>query len=693
MNLLDTIIGLIFLIILSNILSHFIRQIPVSLIQITLGLVAALFFHVEIDLHTEWFLLLFVAPLIYSDAWRFPKKELWELRGPIFGNAILLVFITTIVGGYLITWMIPQVPLVVGFAIAAILSPTDPVAVQSIAKQTALPKRILHVVSGESLINDASGLVGFNVAVVAATVGTFSLVEAAGEFFYESIMGAIVGLVVGYLINWLTDLLINRGNKDIVFQVAMQLASPFLIYMIAETVHASGVIAVVTGAIIANLRSKNDLNFADELLVLGWNTWSVFAYFLNGFLFLILGIELPVALPLHGESGPISVSMMVLFAFGTWIILFLIRFIWLYLNQWFYQRRNGEESKRVSLRVILISTLSGVRGAITMAGVMSVPLVTNAGVPFPQRRLMLFIAAVVIIISLVVAIIFLPLVAGYKVSLANNIDAGENNKQSQRIAQHMTEDRAQIYALQSAMREIENQRYEANQVQVYELITRYQAQIRRIQLENLHSDRLSAMLKAEYDVRELTLKTERHILRQLFNDHKISSLVYQSESRRLDRIENNLKELISKEQSWSKVSLRRAIVYVFRNIRVWLSDEDSNQLRAQYQLARRFTAQAVIDALNLFLNDRERQLTRFEQQAAYSSLVSYQLRLEAGETDEDNNSTEVLAATTDLELVGLNAQRAAVQDLYDAHFIDYQTSLKIRQTINFAEAALLADDE
>ncbi|GAK31443.1 Na(+)/H(+) antiporter [Weissella oryzae SG25] len=690
MNLLDTIIGLIFLIILSNILSHFIRQIPVSLIQIALGLVAALFFHVEIDLHTEWFLLLFVAPLIYSDAWRFPKKELWELRGPIFGNAILLVFITTIVGGYLITWMIPQVPLVVGFAIAAILSPTDPVAVQSIAKQTALPKRILHVVSGESLINDASGLVGFNVAVVAATVGTFSLFEAAGEFFYESIMGAIVGLVVGYLINWLTDLLVNRGNKDIVFQVAMQLASPFLIYMIAESVHASGVIAVVTGAIIANLRSKNDLNFADELLVLGWNTWSVFAYFLNGFLFLILGIELPVALPLHGESGPISVGMMVLFAFGTWIILFLIRFIWLYLNQWFYQRRN-DENKPVSLRVILISTLSGVRGAITMAGVMSVPLVTNAGVPFPQRRLMLFIAAVVIIISLVVAIIFLPLVAGYKVSLANDVDAGETNKQNPRIAQHMTEDRAQIYALQSAMREIENQRYEANQVQVYELITRYQAQIRRIQLENLHSDRLSAMLKAEYDVRELTLKTERRVLRQLFNEHKIASLVYQSESRRLDRIENNLQDLISKEQSWSKASLRRAIVYIFRNIRVWLSDEDSNQLRAQYQLARKVTAEAVIETLNLFLNNREHQLTRFEQQAAYSILISYQLRLE--DDDADTDSIEVLAATTDLELAGLNAQRAAVQDLYDAHFIDYQTSLKIRQTINFAEAALLADEE
>ncbi|TYC47963.1 Na+/H+ antiporter [Weissella muntiaci] len=691
MNLLDTVIGLTFLIILSNVLSHFIKRVPVSLIQIGLGLLAAEFFHVEIALHTEWFLLLFVAPLIYSDAWRFPKKELWELRGPIFGNAILLVFITTILGGYLITWMIPEVPLVVGFAIAAILSPTDPVAVQSIAKQTALPKRILHVVSGESLINDASGLVGFNVAVLAATVGTFSLADAVGEFFYSSIMGAIIGLVVGYLINRLTDLLVNRGNKDVVFQVAIQLASPFLIFMIAEIFAASGVIAVVTGAIISNLRSQNDLNYADELSVVGWNTWSVFAYFLNGFLFLILGIELPVAIQFHSSGNQIGLPMMLLFAFGTWLILSAIRFVWLYINQWFLQYRHNDGSK-VSLRVTLISTLSGVRGAITMAGVMSVPLLTDAGMPFPQRQLMLFIAAVVVIISLLVAIIVLPMIAGHDVSLNQNIK-NDQNKSEPGVARHMSQARAQIYALQSGIREIEKQQYDANQAIAYELITRYQAQIRRIQLENLHSDRLSAMLKAEFDLRDLTLIAERRRLQKLFIDGKIVSLVYISESRRLDQIEDNLQDLVAKRQNWSRASLRRLIRYVFRSIRIWLSDEDSRQLREEYQLARRETAQAVIDELNDFLENRGHNISRFEQQAAYSILVTYQLRLAGATNSDDDADFDSTTVQMELEVLGLSAQRIAVQNLYDAHFIDYQTGLKLRQTINFAEAALLTEEE
>ena len=119
---------------------------------------------------------------VFRRTWRFPKRELWELRGAIFGNAILLVFLTTILGGFIIYGLVPELPLPVAFAIAAILSPTDPVAVAAIAKQAKLPPSIMHLVAGESLINDASGLVGFNFAVKAASAGTFSLLAATGNF-------------------------------------------------------------------------------------------------------------------------------------------------------------------------------------------------------------------------------------------------------------------------------------------------------------------------------------------------------------------------------------------------------------------------------------------------------------------------------------------------------------------------------
>ncbi len=157
MPIVEAVILLVVLVLASNIISHYLTFIPVSLIQIGLGLVMALFWQIEIPLDTDWFLLLFIAPLLFNDGRRFPKRELWKLRGPIFANAIFLVFLTTLLGGFLIYLMVPKMPLTVGFAVAAILSPTDPVAVQSIAKRVHLPENILHLVSGESLINDASG--------------------------------------------------------------------------------------------------------------------------------------------------------------------------------------------------------------------------------------------------------------------------------------------------------------------------------------------------------------------------------------------------------------------------------------------------------------------------------------------------------------------------------------------------------
>ena len=409
MDLLQTVVGLTFLVVLGNVLGYFLKKVPVSLIQIGLGLLVAIFLDVEIKLDTEWFLLLFIAPLLYSDAWRFPKKELWELRGPIFGNAILLVFITTIVGGFLIYWMVPQLPLPVALAIAAILSPTDPVAVSAIASEAKLPPSIMHLVAGESLINDASGLVGFKFAVAAATAGTFSLWQATGEFFYVSIMGALVGALMGFLINGIGDWLSSHAINDVSLRVVIQLFTPFLVYITAEEINASGVIAVVVAAIILNIHTKHDVDYTGELHVVGINTWNVFGYLLNGYIFVILGIEFPLATHI-GKVIPLP--MAILYSVITWFIIFGIRVIWTYVTQWVRLKNHKHET--ASWRVAITSGLTGVRGAVTMAGVLSVPLVTDSGEPFPQRALMLFIAAITIILSLVAAIVLLPIVGGTK---------------------------------------------------------------------------------------------------------------------------------------------------------------------------------------------------------------------------------------------------------------------------------------
>lgn len=682
MELLQTIVGLTSLVVIGNILSHFLKRVPVSLIQISLGLLAALFLNVHIELDTEWFLLLFIAPLLYSDAWRFPKRELWELRGAIFGNAILLVFLTTILGGFIIYGLVPELPLPVAFAIAAILSPTDPVAVAAIAKQAKLPPSIMHLVAGESLINDASGLVGFNFAVKAASAGTFSLLAATGNFFYISLMGTLIGLVLGFLLNILGDFLSSKGATDVVLRVVLQLFSPFLLYLLAEEVHASGVIAVVVSAIVQNLHTKNDADYSGELHVVGINTWNVFGYLLNGYIFVILGIELPLATEL---GNVISVPMAIWYAFITWVVIFGMRVIWTYINQWV--RLKNHHNETASWRVALLSGLSGVRGAVTMAGVLSVPLVTDAGMPFPQRALMLFIAAVVIIISLLAAIIFLPLLAEKP---KTQVPPGEKSPQAV-VAQHMSEPRARVYVLQSAVREIETRRRESNQAIAYEIILRYQMQIRQLQMRFMKIDKLSPILKAEMNLREIALDAERSALRGLLVDEKITPLVFVSENRRIDRVEADLDDLITHDKTkrtWRQ--LKRFVISTRRSIRIWLSDDSSDRLIAEYKLARHESSKAAIAAISTYLASEDGQASKTDQTAAYNLIIMYRSRLE--HQKHNGGQSEVLVRM-DLEVAGLNAQREATQHLYDAHFISAETGLRIRQMINFAEAGLLTDEE
>lgn len=682
MELLQTIVGLTSLVVIGNILSHFLKRVPVSLIQISLGLLAALFLNVHIELDTEWFLLLFIAPLLYSDAWRFPKRELWELRGAIFGNAILLVFLTTILGGFIIYGLVPELPLPVAFAIAAILSPTDPVAVAAIAKQAKLPPSIMHLVAGESLINDASGLVGFNFAVKAASAGTFSLLAATGNFFYISLMGTLIGLVLGFLLNILGDFLSSKGATDVVLRVVLQLFSPFLLYLLAEEVHASGVIAVVVSAIVQNLHTKNDADYSGELHVVGINTWNVFGYLLNGYIFVILGIELPLATEL---GNVISVPMAIWYAFITWVVIFGMRVIWTYINQWV--RLKNHHNETASWRVALLSGLSGVRGAVTMAGVLSVPLVTDAGMPFPQRALMLFIAAVVIIISLLAAIIFLPLLAEKP---KTQVPPGEKSPQAV-VAQHMSEPRARVYVLQSAVREIETRRRESNQAIAYEIILRYQMQIRQLQMRFMKIDKLSPILKAEMNLREIALDAERSALRGLLVDEKITPLVFASENRRIDRVEADLDDLITHDKTkrtWRQ--LKRFVISTRRSIRIWLSDDSSDRLIAEYKIARHESSKAAIAAISTYLASEDGQASKTDQTAAYNLIIMYRSRLEH---QKHNGGQSEALVRMDLEVAGLNAQREATQHLYDAHFISAETGLRIRQMINFAEAGLLTDEE
>lgn len=378
-------------------------------------------------------------------------------------------------------------PFSVSFALAAILSPTDPVAVQSISKRAKLPEGILHIVSGESLINDASGLIAFKYAVAATVTGVFSIKSAAIDFIYISIVGFVSGILIIALILMMENWLYRQGINDVIFSTVLQVTTPFVVYLVTEEFfHASGVIAVVAAGIIFHFYGTAPDRSQPELKLVSEKTWDIIIYTLNGIVFLILGIELPLATTNVIQNNKINTFAALGISFVAWLILLAIRVFWIYT----YQAVSSLRSRKIkslktkqmpTFKAALLAGLSGVRGAVTMAGVLSIPMTIDGGSPFPSRSLALFVAAGVIIISLVVATITLPLISEDKAPLLTRANATDdsddlnpNSSDTDEDTHYISEDEARVYIMKLAVQRIEEERRPSNQKEAFDLILDYQ---------------------------------------------------------------------------------------------------------------------------------------------------------------------------------------------------------------------------
>ncbi|ALO03709.1 cation:proton antiporter [Lactiplantibacillus paraplantarum] len=706
MPIIELVILLACLVLLSNVLSHYLVAIPVSLIQVGLGLVVALLLNVQVKLQTDWFMLVFIAPMLYNDGREFPKQELWELRGAIFANAIVLVFITTILGGFLIHVLIPTIPLAVGIALAAILSPTDPIAVQSISEGVKLPKEILHLVSGESLINDASGLIGFKYALAAAVTGTFVLGQAIGDFFYISLVGLAVGLALITIIQLIRDILRREGINDIVFNVVLQILTPFAIYFIAEEwFHASGVVAVVAAGVLSHLQNSHESEDAPELRLVTERVWNVVVYLLNGIVFLILGIELPVATQATIKGAHTNTFHAVFDVLIVWGILLLIRVAWTYAYMLFNWLRHHKKVKP-SLRIAALSGLSGVRGAITMAGVFTIPTVIATGEAFPERSLVLFIAAGVIIVSLIAAAAILPLMAAKSLPfvtrgsspdeddavLADGPDEVGGTDVTDNQPQQLTYKQARIYILQLAIQNIEEHRRPDNQRAAYDLILDQQFQMRRLEVASQTADELAPMLTDELQLRLVALNGERAAVRELMANKQTTKLAGQVYLRRVDRREQRFLQATHKPGLPTLRSLRLLIARAMQGIRLWLAPGDSDALRAALLDIQREASKAAIKALSQYLKQANVDEQQFDRQALYHLIVHYRNRIENAKNDHTLSRDDYEQQLHGLRIKSLGAERAGVQHLLESGQISLRTAAKLRQFINYSENLLMLND-
>jgi len=388
--------------------------IPVPLVQIAMGAVIAGVFGRGVRLDPELFFFLFLPPLLFLDGWRIPKEGLLRDRATILELAFGLVFFTVLGLGALIHWMIPSMPWPVAFALAAIVSPTDPVAVSAITARVPMPGRVMHILEGESLLNDASGLVAFRFAVAAAVTGTFSLASAALSFVWVATAGLAVGAAFTWGVFQLRDRFSKRYGEEPGSQILLSLLIPFGAYELAETVHASGILAAVSAGVMMSYVDLSGQALA-ATRVQRAVVWNTLQFALNGIMFVLLGEQLPDifrgAVRVVEESGHVNPWWLLAYALAINAALAALRFAWVWVSLQISMRvaeRRGTVAPKASMRMIAAVSLAGVRGAITLAGVLTLPVLLSDGTPFPARDLAIFLAATVIIISLVAASVGLP---------------------------------------------------------------------------------------------------------------------------------------------------------------------------------------------------------------------------------------------------------------------------------------------
>lgn len=415
MHTVETVLLVLMLGALTGIAARYVRAIPLPLIQIALGALIAWpqdGLHIAFD--PELFLLLFIPPLLFADGWRIPKREFFALAKPILLLAFGLVFITVFGLGYLIHWLIPSIPLTVAFALAAVVSPTDAVAVSAISRNLGMPSKTMHLLEGESLLNDASGLVALKFAVAATlTAGSFSWENAAKDFTWMSVGGLGLGALMGWGFSRGRDMVTRRvGDVAATQMVLLLILLPFASYIMGEYIGVSGILSAVSAGIATNFADLDRSNFISERLQTE-GTWSMVEAAFNGAIFLLLGLQLPsiIGETLRGAAHR-DVWLLLGYVAAISCALLALRWAWLMLgvrSSLHKAHRQGRMVERPSALLTLATTVAGIRGAVTLAAALSIPTHLANGRVFPERNLLIFLATGTILFTLVLGSIVLPL--------------------------------------------------------------------------------------------------------------------------------------------------------------------------------------------------------------------------------------------------------------------------------------------
>lgn len=484
----------------------------------------------RLTLDPGFFFLCFLPPLLFADGWLMPLREFVRARRPILTLAIGLVIFTTVIVGLVAHWLVPGLPLAMAFALGALVSPTDAVAVNAVTERLRVPARLTTILNGESLMNDATGLVAFKFALASVVAGSFSLGRIAAEFSLLAVGGCALGLAIGYGIGRLRDLLQRWRSADPLTEITLSLFTPFAAYLAAEKIGVSGVLAVVAAGLYSGWRDPVRMDV--ETRQSAFAVWGLLIFWLNGVAFVLLGFQFPALLEAvrHQYSG-LALTGFTAAVAGTAIV---ARLAWVYAGSYlpFLWPSVCAKESRPSAASVLVLGWAGMRGTVTLAGALSIPLALPDGTPFPGRDMVIFLAFGVIAVTLLLQGTTLE-----RLIVRLGLREDDSRAQEERLAR-TTAVQAGLHRLRALEAEAVTPEKDAA---LGHVVAEYEHRLAALEAEG--ETRLSARRRraAEHHYRFTALRAEREAIDRLWRDGQIADEIHRPLQQLLDHEEAMLR--------------------------------------------------------------------------------------------------------------------------------------------------------
>ena len=558
MELLIYLILFLFVLIISTTTNKLLPFLPLPLVQILLGIGIGLFVpDADFHLNTELFLAMVIGPLLFREAEEADITSVLKHWRIIVYLIFPVIFISTLSLGALAHFLWLSLPLAACLAVGAALGPTDLVAFASLSERFRFPKRVSNILKGEGLLNDASGLVAFRVALAAWTTGAFSLSQAGTSLALSILGGFAVGFVTAMINRFLHTFLLSVRATDIASELLLELSLPLMTFFIAEEIHVSGIIAVVVAGILKASRFKKITLLEAQVDTVTDTVWHTVTFMLNGSVFVILGMELEmIAEPILTNPLYNPLLLLVSVVLLTFL-LFAIRFVMIY-GFYIWRTRRLKKSLRKYIKDMLLLTFSGVKGTVSIATILLIP--SNLEQEYP---LLLFLVAGVTLLSFLTGLLVLP-------------HLSEEQEETKDYLMH-------IAILNEVTGELEKElEGHKNKLPLYAAIDNYHGRI-----ENLILSQENKSAQEDWEaLKLLILSIESDGLEQAYEEGKIDERGYQVYQRYLKNMEQSInRKVASRLTYYFLVSLRilrfllHELLTFGQTFRSW-NDKEQRRLRA-----------------------------------------------------------------------------------------------------------------